>query len=353
MSAKDIKSMSLEEIVKDFERYFPQVYRAKQVYSWLGKGTTNFDEMTNISKDMRAFLKANYFIPYLKVKDKQVSSDGTIKYLFELHDKEYIESVLMKYKHGYSICISTQAGCKMGCAFCETGKSGFFRNLAPSEMLAQIELAQSDNNIKISNVVLMGMGEPLDNYENVLRFLELVSSKDNMNIGMRHISLSTCGIVDKIYDLAEKKLQLTLSISLHAPNDKIRDQIMKINRRWNVDELIKACKHYAKETGRRISFEYAMTSGLNDSVNCAFELANLLKTTLCHVNLIPLNASSSKSTFQKSSNNQIYKFKNILEKEGINATIRRTLGEDIEAACGQLRRRCTKQEDDTKYGILQ
>ena len=330
--------MTFNEIANDFEKLNLKSYRARQVWKWLCAGVKDIDDMTNISKDFRDYMNKNYFIPKIKIDKKLVSKDGTIKYLFELDDKQYIETVLMKYKHGYSICISTQVGCKMGCVFCNTGQSGFFRNLRASEMILQIEAVQEDCNIKISNVVLMGMGEPLDNFDNVLKFLEIVTSEDGLNIGMRHISLSTCGIVDKIYKLAEYKFQLTLSISLHAPNDKIRNSIMKINNRWGVNELTEACKYYIKKTGRRISFEYVMINDLTDTKECALQLSKLLKGMLCHVNLISLNVSEN-NEISESRIDKIYSFKNILEENGINVTVRRSLGQDINAACGQLRRK--------------
>ena len=246
--------------------------------------------------------------------------------------------MLLKYKHGYSICISTQVGCKMGCTFCATGKGGFCRNLTASEMLAQIQSAQKDLKIKLSNVVLMGMGEPLDNYEQVLRFLELVSSDLGLNIGMRHISVSTCGIVDKIYDMADRKLQCTLSVSLHAPNDVDRSKTMPINNKWGVDELLRACRYYSYTTRRRISFEYAMISGVNDNDAQALELAGKLKGILSHVNLIPVNHVTGNS-YYKSSAQRLEMFCSILESKGITATVRRTLGADIQASCGQLQRK--------------
>lgn len=342
MNLKDIKSLLLTELENDFVELSLPKYRASQVYLWLNKGAASFDEMTNLPKSVREILKSKYYITELKIKDKKISVDGTIKYLFEMSDGELIESVLMSYKHGYSMCLSTQAGCKMGCSFCSTGKCGFSRNLTPSEILAQIELAQSDENIRVSNIVLMGMGEPLDNYENVIKFLRLVTSENGLNIGMRHISLSTCGLVDKIYKLAEENMPITLSVSLHAPNDEIRNKIMKINRKWNVKELIKSCKEYISRTSRRISFEYAMIDNLNDTSACALELADLLKGMLCHVNLIPLNGEHKDDYLKKSSGNRIYQFKQILERKGITTTIRRTLGEDIEASCGQLKNKYIK-----------
>lgn len=341
LSLIDIKSMSFKELESDLsERLSYPKFRAKQVYAWLTKGVCNFDEMSDLSKLQRETLKGIYYIANAKIEKKLTSKkDETVKYLFRLNDGEFIESVLMKYHHGYTICISTQVGCKMGCKFCATGLSGFSRNLTPSEMLAQIQSAQNDNNIRISNVVLMGMGEPLDNYDNVVKFLKLVSCDDGLNIGSRHISLSTCGIVNKIYDLAEENFQITLSISLHAPNDDIRNKTMPINKRFNIDDLIDACKYYISRTGRRISFEYAMIDGLNDSDDCAFELASKLKGMLCHVNLIPVNSSGNKKlAFEKSNKIRLKAFSKIVNSKGIPTTVRRTLGSDINASCGQLRR---------------
>ncbi len=339
MSLLDIKSMFLSEIESDFQQSNLAKYRAKQVYSWLTRGVTSFDEMTDLSLSLREKLKTKYYIANCIIEKKLVSSyDGIVKYLFKLNDGEYIESVLMKYHHGYTICISTQVGCKMGCKFCATGMSGFSRNLTPSEMISQIQRAQLDNGVRISNVVLMGMGEPLDNYDNVLRFLKLISDSNGMNIGARHISLSTCGIVDKIYKLAEEGLQITLSVSLHAPEDKLRNDIMPINKRFNVDELLSACRFYQSKTNRRISFEYAMIDGLNDSEGCAKILSRKLKNMLCHVNLIPVNSNGSKSIYKKSGKENLDKFIKILEREKIPVTVRRTLGSDIQASCGQLRR---------------
>ena len=336
---RDIKSMTLEEIQEEFQSEGLPKFRAKQVYQWLHRGVESFAEMSDLSKDFRKELGEKYYISVANIEKKLVSHyDNTVKYLFSFPDGECVESVVMEYRHGHSICISTQVGCKMGCTFCATGKSGFSRNLTASEMLAQIQAAQKDLGIRISNVVLMGMGEPLDNYENVLRFLELVSSDSGLGIGMRHISLSTCGVVDRIYDLAEKKLQLTLSVSLHAPNDAIRGKTMPINRKWGVEELLAACRHYSKTTGRRISFEYAMIAGVNDSDDCARELAAKLKGTLSHVNLIPVNDVTG-NDYRKSSAQRLERFCQILSQKGLTATVRRTLGSDINASCGQLRRR--------------
>lgn len=337
---RDIKSYSLSELEAEFkdELKLPK-YRAKQVYRWLTLGVTSFDEMTDLSKELRNNLSNIYYISVAKVEKKLVSVyDETVKYLFSFNDGECVESVVMKYHHGYTVCISTQVGCKMGCTFCATGRSGFSRNLTASEMLSQIQAAQIDLDIRISNIVLMGMGEPLDNYDNVLKFLRLVSSDDGLNIGMRHISLSTCGLVDRIYDLEKEHLQLTLSVSLHAPNNEIRSKTMPVNKRYPVEDLLKACRHYSMTTGRRISFEYAMISGVNDSDDCARELAKKLKGMLCHVNLIPVNNVDG-TNYIKSKMQRQRAFINILEAGGVTATVRRTLGSDINASCGQLRRK--------------
>ena len=340
----DIKSMLLSELQEDFALRGLQKFRAAQVYRWLHqRGATSFDEMTDLSKDLRVALKESFEIRNTEIAIRRVSKiDGTKKYLFRLNDGEMIESVLMKYKHGYSICISTQVGCKMGCTFCATGKSGFSRDLLPSEMISEIQTAQKDIGERISNVVLMGMGEPLDNYKNVLRFLELVSSENGLNIGMRHISLSTCGLVEKIYDLADRKLQLTLSVSLHAPNDEIRSRTMPVNRKWSIDELLTAAKHYFDATGRRVSIAYTLIAGENDTPADAKELAALLRRYFArgdalHVNLIPVNPVKE-SGFSKGSRESVERFRENLEQSGITATVRRTLGPDINASCGQLRR---------------
>ncbi len=335
---EDIKSLSEQELKEAFAKMGEPAYRAQQVYKWLHMGVNSFDEMTNISKKLRQVLVEKYYISRAAIEKKLISDyDGTRKYLLSFHDGEMVESVLMKYHHGYTSCISTQVGCKMGCTFCATGKSGFSRNLTASEMLSQLQTEQQDANIRISNIVLMGMGEPLDNFENVIRFLKLVSSENGMNIGMRHISLSTCGIVPRIYELADMKLQLTLSVSLHAPNDQIRSRTMPVNRKYPVSELLKACRYYVQQTNRRISFEYAMIDGVNDSDACARELTVQLKGILSHVNLIPVNAVGG-TGYQKSKKERMTRFISILEKAGITATVRRTLGSDINASCGQLRR---------------
>ena len=335
----DIKSMTLDELTEFVtENGFPK-FRAKQIYDWLYKNVTDFDNMRNIPADLKAFLKSSSYISVANIEKKLVSRyDKTVKYLFSFNDGECVESVVMSYKHGYSICISTQVGCKMGCTFCATGKSGFSRSLEPSEMLGQIEAAQRDLNIRISNIVLMGMGEPLDNFDNVVKFLRLVSSDNGLNIGMRHITLSTCGIVPKIYELAKLHLGITLSVSLHAPNDEIRQRTMPIARKYSIEELLKACSDYFKTTGRRVTFEYSMISGVNDSDENAKELAKRLEGTQSHVNLIPVNTVEG-TGYLKSNIKRQQAFINILAAKNIGATVRRTLGSDINASCGQLKRK--------------
>ncbi|MCM1363883.1 MAG: 23S rRNA (adenine(2503)-C(2))-methyltransferase RlmN [Faecalibacterium sp.] len=336
---KDIRSMTKDELQSEMLELGEKKFTATQIYSWLHKhSVSSFDEMTNISKKLREKLKNFYYIYDCTIEKKLVSVyDETVKYLFKLHDGEFIESVVMKYKYGYTICVSSQVGCKMGCNFCASGIAGFVRNLMPSEILAQVYAAQKDLEIKISHIVMMGVGEPLDNFDNVMRFLSLVTDVDGQNLSMRNISLSTCGVVSGIYKLLEKKLQLTLSISLHAPNDEIRGRTMPVNHKWNIDTLLKACKDYTDGTSRRISFEYAMISGVNDSDECARELASKLRGMLCHVNLIPVNAVKERD-YKRSGDDRIKSFIAILEKRGINVTVRRTLGSDINASCGQLRR---------------
>lgn len=335
----DIKSMTLQELKDEITAMGEKSFKAGQIYGWFHKhGAVSFDEMTNLSKDFRAQLQKKYDIYNCTIEKKLVSLyDDTVKYLFRLNDGELIESVVMKYKYGYTICVSSQVGCKMGCKFCASGIAGFVRNLTPSEILSQVYTAQRDLGIRISHIVMMGVGEPLDNFDNVMRFLSLVTDENGLNISMRNISLSTCGVVTGIYKLMDKKMQLTLSVSLHAPNDKIRSNTMPVNDKWNIDELLKACRDYTKATSRRISFEYAMISGVNDSDECAAELGKRLKGMLCHVNLIPVNSVKERD-YKKSSDNRIAGFIKTLEKYGINVTVRRTLGSDINASCGQLRR---------------
>ena len=343
MATIDIRSLSHEELTEQLKSKGYPAFRAKQIREWLDRGVTDFEQMTNLPKDLRQTLVELYSVPGITILRKLVSAiDGTVKYLFQLDDGETIESVLMQYKHGWSQCLSTQVGCKMGCTFCATGLGGFIRNLSAAEMIAQIEAAQQDAGVRVSSIVLMGMGEPLDNYDQVVRFLRMLGEEGGVHIGMRHISLSTCGIVPAIYRLMEEQIPLTLSISLHAPNDEIRSQSMPVNRRWPMDELLRACRDYIAATGRRISFEYAMIDGVNDSDAHAAELADRLHGMLCHVNLIPVNAVAGKAQ-RRSTRERIRSFMEVLEKKGINATVRRTLGADINASCGQLRRQQDQQ----------
>ncbi len=337
---KDLRSMNLKQLEEEIIKLGEPKFRAKQIYSWIHKQQVNsVDEMTNVSKNLREILKDNYEFCTCSIEKKLVSVyDNTVKYLFELNDGEYIESVVMEYKYGYTICVSSQVGCKMGCKFCASTIAGFVRNLTAGEILAQVYTAQKDLNIKISHVVLMGVGEPMDNFDNVMDFISIINDENGQNMSMRNISLSTCGVVDGIYKLMEKKLQLTLSISLHAPNDEIRSRTMPVNNKWGIDELLKACRDYTKITNRRISFEYAMISGVNDSDECAKELAKRLKGMLAHVNLIPVN-EVKETGFKKSKDDRMKRFISILESYGINTTVRRTLGSDINASCGQLRRK--------------
>ena len=336
---QDIKSMTREEIAQCLREMGEPAFRAGQVFTWLHRGVRSFDEMTNISKVLRERLAETFELYAPQVARKQVSAkDGTIKYLWRLSDGHCVESVLMRYHHGNTVCISSEVGCAMGCAFCASTKGGLVRRLRPSEMLDQVLFTQIDSGAPISNIVLMGIGEPLDNYEAVRKFLTLVNCPEGMNIGMRHISLSTCGKVDGIDRLAEENLQLTLSISLHAPDDAVRTSIMPINRRYDVEELIKACRRYYEKTGRRISFEYAMIDGVNDTPQMAALLIRRLKGLPSHVNLIPLNRIEE-SPLKPSTRQAVAAFQKALEDAGITATVRRTLGSDIDASCGQLRKK--------------
>lgn len=339
MEKVDIRSLYLDELEALLKEMGEPKFRAAQIFKWLHSGATSFEEMTNLSKALRIKLEEKCYIANVEIVRRLESRlDGTVKYLYRLFDGQLIESVLMKYNHGYTVCISTQVGCRMGCSFCASGINGLARNLTASEMIAQLLAAQRDNGIRVGNVVMMGMGEPLDNFENSVRFLKLVSHEKGMNIGLRHISLSTSGVVSGILKLAEYKFPITLSISLHAPSDEIRDKIMRVNKKWNVEALLDACKKYQSATGRRISFEYALMSGINDTEECAEMLAKKLKGIMCHVNLIPANPVAE-TQFKKPDKKQIMFFCELLNKKGLNSTIRRTLGADIEASCGQLRRK--------------
>ena len=339
-----IKSMLPKQLQEYMVSLGEPSYRGKQVFRWLTQGVTSFDEMSDLSKPLREKLKEKAFITKPEIVRKQVSArDGTVKYLFGLADGNCVETVVMRYQHGNSVCLSTQAGCHMGCAFCASFEKGETRDLTPAEILDQVLFAQKDSGLKISNIVLMGTGEPLDNYDNVVQFLRLVSCPEGLNIGMRHISLSTCGLVPRIRELSQLDFQLTLSISLHAPNNKIRSTIMPVNNKYPVEELIRACRDYFAATGRRISFEYAMIAGVNDSDGCARELAALLRGLMCHINLIPLNHVEG-SPLAPSSRETIRRFQEILQKKGFNVTVRRSLGGDIDASCGQLRRKAMAEK---------
>lgn len=337
----DIKSMTQKELGVWLKEQGEPGFRAKQIFTWLHRGATSFEEMTNLSKPLRERLSAQCVITHPEVARKQVSAqDGTIKYLWRLLDGNCIETVLMRYHHGNTVCISSQVGCRMGCAFCASTLGGKVRNLTPSEMLDQVLFTQLDSGVPISNIVLMGIGEPLDNFDTVMRFLELVNHPDGLNIGMRHISLSTCGLVEKIDKLADLRLQLTLSVSLHAPDDETRSRIMPVNKAVGVERLFRSCRQYFEKTGRRISYEYAMIDGVNDSDWQADLLAKHLKGTPGHVNLIPLN-EVKESPLKPS--RRVEAFQKRLEQHGITVTVRRKLGGDIDASCGQLRRKAMQE----------
>ena len=339
---KNIKDYNLEELKQEFISIGEKPFRAEQVFKWLYiDNVSSFDEMTNLSLDLREKLKQNYSLYRFNIIKKQVASDGTIKYLFDVLDGNAIETVLMQYHHGYSLCVSSQIGCKMGCKFCASTGIAFIRSLSSGERVEQLLAAQKDENVKISNLVFMGIGEPLDNYENVVNAVKIINNPKGINIGARHISISTSGLVPNIYKLAEENIQCTLSISLHATTDKIRSSMMPVNNKYNIEELLKACKDYIAKTNRRVSFEYALAKDNNDNLEDAKRLAKLLKGMLCHVNLIPINKIEN-GEFVKSTNENIIKFRDYLNDHGIVATIRRELGSDIDAACGQLRRKNLK-----------
>ena len=340
----NLKSMTLAEVTAALKEMGQPAFRGKQVYTWLHKGVRSYDEMSNLSKDLRSALAEKYPIAAPEVVRKQESAkDGTIKYLWRLADGNCVETVLMRYNYGNTVCISTEVGCRMGCAFCASTIGGLVRKLEPYEMLDEVLFTQIDSGLPISRIVLMGIGEPLDNFDNVMRFLELVNSPEGMNISMRHISLSTCGLVPKIDELAERKLQISLAISLHGPNDAIRDKIMPVNKAYPIDVLLAACRRYFDATSRRIHFEYAMIDGVNDREEDAKELLRRLKGLPAHFNLIPLN-HVEESPLKPSSKAAVARFQKILEDGGITATVRRTLGGDIDASCGQLRRKYTKEQ---------
>lgn len=340
---KNIKDYDLAELKQEFIEMGEKPFRAEQVFKWLYEAKVDsFDEMTNLSLELREKLKQNYGMHNFNILRKQESSDGTIKYLFDVLDGNAIETVLMSYHHGYSICVSSQIGCKMGCKFCASTGINFVRSLTAGEIVEQILAVERDNDIKISNIVFMGIGEPLDNFENVVNAIAIINNPKGLNIGARHISISTSGLVPKIYELADKNLQCTLSISLHAVTDEKRSSMMPVNNAYNIKQLMEACKYYIEKTNRRISFEYALAKDNNDNLEDAKGLVKLLHGMLCHVNLIPIN-KIEKGSFTKSTNENIIKFRDYLNAHGIVATIRRELGSDIDAACGQLRRKNLKE----------
>lgn len=341
---KSIKDYDLEDLKEEIKQIGEKPYRAEQIFKWLyEEKVKSFDEMTNLSLELRDKLKQNYTMCNFEILRKQESKDGTVKYLFDVLDGNAIETVLMSYHHGYSICVSTQIGCKMGCKFCASTGINFIRNLSSGEIVEQILAVEQDKNIRISNVVFMGIGEPLDNYDNAVNAVRIINNQKGINIGARHISISTSGLVPKIYQLADENIQCTLSISLHATNNEKRSSMMPVNDVYPIEELIQACKDYIKKTNRRISFEYALAKDNNDNLDDAKELVKLLKGMLCHVNLIPINKIEN-GKFDKSSNENIMKFRDYLNDHGIVATIRRELGSDIDAACGQLRRKNLKND---------
>ena len=344
----NLRSLTLAELADLLKTMGQPAFRAKQVFTWLHRGIRSFDEMTDLPKTLRAALAEEYplYTPQA-VRRQESARDGTVKYLWRLSDGNCVETVLMRYHYGNTVCISTEVGCRMGCAFCASTLGGLVRRLEPAEMLDQVLFTQLDSGLPISHIVLMGIGEPLDNFDNVLKFLENVNSPLGLNISMRHISLSTCGLVPKIDALAEKKLQLTLSVSLHAPNNSVRDTIMPVNRAYPMEELIAACRRYYQATSRRISFEYAMIDGVNDSPRQAALLADRLEGTVAHVNLIPLN-HVEESPLKPSP--RVAAFQKQLEKRGITATVRRRLGSDIDASCGQLRRKAMKAQQTASEG---
>lgn len=339
---KNIKDYNLDELKEELKKIGEKPFRAEQIFKWIYESrVSSFDEMTNLSLELREKLKENYTIKQFNILKKQVASDGTKKYLFDVLDGNAIETVLMEYHHGYSICVSSQIGCKMGCEFCASTGIPFIRNLSTGEIVEQIMAVERDENIRISNIVFMGIGEPLDNYDNVVGAIRIINNPKGLNIGARHISISTSGLVPKIYKLAEENIQCTLSISLHATTNEQRSQMMPVNDAYKLEELLQACRDYIEKTHRRISFEYALAKENNDNLEDAKRLAKLLKGMICHVNLIPINKIEN-GAYMKSSNENIMKFRDYLNDHGIVATIRRELGSDIDAACGQLRRKNLK-----------
>lgn len=344
MEKLDLLSLTIDEMEDLIDRIGEKRYRGKQVFQWVNKGIKDFENMTNLPKTLKETLQETSFITKISIEKKWISKiDGTTKYLFRLEDGNIIEAVAMKYKHGITVCISSQVGCLMGCNFCASTIGGLIRNLRAGEMMDQIILIQQDLESKISNIVLMGSGEPLHNYDEVINFLRIVNNENGLNIGNRHITLSTCGLVPEIKKLAELEIPINLAISLHAPNDNTREKLMPIAKKYSIEELIVACRYYLEKSNRRITFEYALIKGLNDSGIHANQLSRLLKGLLCHVNLIPINAVEERN-YKKSDKEKAKKFQEILRNNGIETTIRREMGADINAACGQLRNSYLKEK---------
>ena len=344
MEKIDILSLSLDELEAELVKLGEKKFRAKQIFQWLHqKRVFSFDEMTNISVQLRSVLNENFCIKSLFIAKRLESCiDNTVKYLYRLPDGNYVETVLMEYHYGHSICVSTQVGCKMGCRFCASAIAGYVRSLEPSEILMQIYETEKNAGVRVSGIVLMGIGEPFDNFDNVVKFFRLVSAPEGNNLSLRHVTVSTCGIVPKIYELAEMKLGLTLSVSLHSADNDRRSEIMPVNNTYNIDKLIDACRYYVEQTGRRVTFEYAVIDDVNSSKADADKLADLVRGINCHINLIPVNKVKERN--YRTVRSGVEKFAEYLQKRGINATVRRTLGSDIEAACGQLRRDAAKYD---------
>lgn len=345
MEKKDIRSYTFEQLQKEMQELGEKAFRSRQIYSWLHeKLADSFDEMTNLSKTLREKLDEKYEIRRVSMLERQISAmDGTNKFLFELQDGHVVESVLMRYKHGNSVCISSQVGCRMGCRFCASTLDGLARNLEPSEMLGQIYEIQKISGERVSNVVIMGTGEPLDNYENFVTFIHMLSDEHGLHISQRNITVSTCGIVPNMKRLAEENLQITLALSLHGSNQEKRKKLMPVANKYELSDVLAACDYYFEKTGRRITFEYSLVHGVNDREEDARELIGILKPRNCHLNLIPVNPIKERD-FEKPTREHAEKFKNKLEKNGINVTIRREMGSDIDGACGQLRRRHVNKE---------
>ncbi|SHJ04432.1 23S rRNA m(2)A-2503 methyltransferase [Lutispora thermophila DSM 19022] len=345
MEKKNIKDLTMEELEEIVvQNGFPK-FRATQIFKWIYKDVESFENMKNLPKKIIEFLKENYYIGRSLLIEKQQSKDGTIKLLLGLHDKSAVECVLMKYKHGYSICISSQVGCRMNCSFCASTEGGLVRSLSSGEIIEEVMATERENGVKISNIVVMGIGEPFDNYDELMKFLRIINHKEGMNIGMRHITISTSGIVPKIYSFTDENLQCNLAISLHSAIDEVRSSLMPINRKYNIEELMKACDYYINKTNRRITFEYALIRDINDRKDDAKALVKLLKGKLCHVNLIPINPVEGK-VYERSEHCSIEEFKKIIEESGIQVTLRRELGSDIQGACGQLRKNHFIEEND-------